>query len=82
MIVKSKNTERIRKHNVQTADIKLLGQHGGRIYLSVSDETNQCVYMIDEESFLKHFIFTTSVDDIPACDPHTFKESGIQIVKI
>ena len=82
MVVKSKNTERIRRHNIQMADFTLLGQHGGRIYLSVSDETNQFVYMLDEESFLKHFIFTSTVDDIPVCDPHKYKESGIQIVKI
>ena len=82
MIIKPKNTERIRRHNLHTAEIILHGQNGGRIYISESEQTNPIVYVIDEESFLKHFDFTFSVDAIPECVPQKFRDSGIQIVKI
>jgi len=82
MIIKSKNTERMRRHNLQTAEIHLLGQNSGRVYLSITEQTNTIVYEIDQDSFLKHFVFTSSIEDLPFWETSKSKDSGIQIVKI
>jgi hypothetical protein len=82
MTIKSKNTERMRRHNLHTAEIHLLGQNGGRVFLSISEQTNPIVYEIDQDSFLKHFVFTSSIEDLPFWETSKSKDSGIQIVKI
>jgi len=82
MTIKSKNTERMRRYNLHTAEIHLLGQNGGRVFLSISEQTNPIVYEIEQDSFLKHFVFTSSIEDLPFWETSKSKDSGIQIVKI
>ena len=82
MKIKSKNTERMRRHNMHNAEIHILGQNGGCVYLSILEQSYPIVYVIDQESFLKHFVFSSSIDDLPIWESGKFKDSGIQIVKI
>jgi hypothetical protein len=82
MIIKPKNTERMRRHNIHNVEIHLLGQNSGRVYLSITEQINTIVYEIDQDSFLKHFVFTSSLEDLPFWETSKSKDSGIKIVKI